>query len=67
MICSGNYLSTHSFKFRWEYLSEKPKGICFFVASKIKVLKVQTAEATIPVKIYQIPSSKLQGPLAKCT
>jgi len=38
-----------------------------FIASKIKVLKVQTAEAAIRVQIYQTPSSKVQGPLAKCT
>ena len=38
-----------------------------FIAPKIKMLKFQTAEAAIRVQTYQTPSSKLQGPLAKCT
>ena len=28
-VCSSCYLSTHSFKVRWECLAEKPKAICF--------------------------------------
>ena len=28
-VCSSCYLSTHSFKVRWECLAKKPKAICF--------------------------------------
>ena len=38
-----------------------------FIASKIKVLKFQTAEAAIRVQIYQTPSSKVRGSSFKCT
>ena len=38
-----------------------------FIASKIKVLKLQTAEAAILVQICQTPSSKVRGSSFKCT
>ena len=46
-VCSSCYLSTHSFKVRWECLAKKPKAICFhcFKDKSVNNCKQQTLQS----------------------